>query len=67
MIPWYRVLEILKSDRLLKKSPSFSNVVGFLEDVCLDKFISRFPSNAEGLLVAFEEHLLLSSEETETE
>lgn len=42
VIPRYRVFEMLKSERLLKKSPSFSNVVGFLEDVFLDKFISRF-------------------------
>lgn len=67
MIPRYRVLEILKSERLLKKLPCFSNVVGFMEDVLLDKFISRFPSNGEGLSVAYEEHLLQSSEETETE
>ncbi|KAL8156235.1 hypothetical protein AgCh_001363 [Apium graveolens] len=67
VIPRYRVVEILKLERLLKKSPNFSNVVGFLEDAFLDNFISRFPSNAEELLVACKEHLLQSSEEAETE
>lgn len=53
VIPRYIVLEILKSKRLLKKLPSFPNVVGLPKDVFLDKFISKSPSNAEGLLTAY--------------
>lgn len=67
VIPRYRVLEIIKSKRLLKKQPSFLQVLRLREDEFLDKFISRFPGNAEELLVAYKGHLLVSSEEDELE
>lgn len=67
VIPRYKVLEVLKSKKLLNKQPSFITVLGLPEDVFLDKFISRFPSNAEELLAAYKERLLEPLEETEIE
>ncbi|KAK3002437.1 hypothetical protein RJ639_020955 [Escallonia herrerae] len=57
VIPRYRVLQLLKVKRLLKKDPSFDNVVRLSEDEFLEKFISRFADDAFDLLVAYKGHL----------
>ena len=44
----------------------FCDVVELQEYLFLNKFILRFSNNAKGLLVAIKEHLLHSSEETDT-
>ncbi|XP_059629430.1 transcription termination factor MTERF5, chloroplastic-like [Cornus florida] len=63
VIPRYRVLQILKSKRLLKKEPSFLNVLDLLEGEFLENYISRFEKDVEELLVAYKGHFLDSSEE----
>ncbi|XP_020535589.1 uncharacterized protein LOC105635700 [Jatropha curcas] len=61
VIPRYKVLEILKSKKLLKKDPSFMNVLHLTDEEFLERFISRFPNEAEELLVAYKGHTLDSS------
>ncbi|XP_058186987.1 uncharacterized protein LOC131303938 isoform X2 [Rhododendron vialii] len=52
VLPRYRVLQVLKCKRLLKKEPSL-NVLVLTEEKFLEKFISRFRDDAEDLLVAY--------------
>ncbi|KAA8546885.1 hypothetical protein F0562_003314 [Nyssa sinensis] len=63
VIPRYRVLQLIKVKRLLKKEPSFISVLILPEDEFLEKFISRFRDNAEELLVTYRGDILDSSEE----
>ena len=63
VIPRYRVLQILKSKRLLKKEPSFFKVLDLTDGEFLDKFISRFPDDAEELLVGYKGHILQEVDE----
>ncbi|XP_065863043.1 transcription termination factor MTERF5, chloroplastic-like isoform X2 [Euphorbia lathyris] len=65
VIPRYKVLEIIKSRRLLKKEPLFLNVCHHTEDEFVRKFILRFPDEVEDLLVAYKSHALDSSSEEE--
>ena len=58
VVPRYRVLQLLISKKLLKKVPSFINVLCLSEEEFLDKYISRFRENAEALLVAYKGHYL---------
>ncbi|KAL6959263.1 hypothetical protein U1Q18_039404 [Sarracenia purpurea var. burkii] len=53
VIPRYRVLQVVKSKRLLKKEPSFINVLHMSDDKFCEKFISRFRDDAEELLMAY--------------
>ncbi|KAF5737866.1 hypothetical protein HS088_TW13G00757 [Tripterygium wilfordii] len=62
VIPRYRVIQIMKSKRLLKKEPSFLRTVKLTEDVFLEKYISKFRDHAEELLVAYKGHMLDSPE-----
>ncbi|KAJ4950074.1 hypothetical protein NE237_026906 [Protea cynaroides] len=55
VIPRYRVFEILKSKRLLKKRQSFIQALDLTEEKFIDKFLSRFKDDAEELLVAYKE------------
>ncbi|KAM7513673.1 hypothetical protein LguiA_003256 [Lonicera macranthoides] len=57
VIPRYRVLEVMKSKRLLKKEPSFMNVLSLPEEDFLQKFIFRYRDNAEELMVAYKGHI----------
>lgn len=66
VIPRYRVLQIMKSKRLLKKEPSFLHMLNLTEEVFLTKFIVKFSDHTEELLVAYKGHLLDSSSEDET-
>ncbi|XP_042498134.1 transcription termination factor MTERF5, chloroplastic-like [Macadamia integrifolia] len=66
VIPRYRVIEILKSKRLLKKVPIFLHVVELPEKKFVDRFISRFKDDLEELLVAYKGAVLDSSEEDES-
>ncbi|XP_030973358.1 transcription termination factor MTERF5, chloroplastic [Quercus lobata] len=66
VIPRYRVLQIMKSKRLLKKEPSFLHILNLTEEVFLTKFIAKFSDHTEELLVAYKGHLLDSSSEDET-
>ncbi|KAL5753730.1 hypothetical protein ACOSP7_021950 [Xanthoceras sorbifolium] len=62
VIPRYRVMQILKSKRLLKeKEPSFVHILTFPEGEFLEKFVAKFGDDAEELLVAYKGHLLDSS------
>ena len=65
MIPRYRVLQIMKSKRLLKKEPSFLHMLNLTEEVFLTKFIVKFSDHTEELLVAYKGRLLDSSSEDE--
>ncbi|PSS05881.1 Transcription termination factor like [Actinidia chinensis var. chinensis] len=58
VIPRYRVLQVIKSKRLLMKDPRFLNVLHLSEGEFLEKYISRFTGDAEELLVAYKGHLL---------
>ncbi|KAK6238066.1 hypothetical protein QUC31_003535 [Theobroma cacao] len=66
VIPRYRVLQIIKSKKKLKKELSFLNILDYTENEFL-KFISRFTDNVEELLIAYKAHLLHTSEEEEEE
>ncbi|KAL5751744.1 hypothetical protein ACOSQ2_022251 [Xanthoceras sorbifolium] len=58
VIPRYKVMQILKSKRLLKNDPSFINVLNISEKEFLRRFVSRFRNDAEELLVYYKGHLL---------
>ncbi|XVE86691.1 hypothetical protein DITRI_Ditri18aG0054300 [Diplodiscus trichospermus] len=64
VIPRYRVLQIIKSKKLLKRDPSFSYILEYSENEFL-KFMSRFPDDVEELLRAYRPHLLHTSFEDE--
>ncbi|XP_058186997.1 uncharacterized protein LOC131303944 [Rhododendron vialii] len=53
VIPRYRVLQVIKSKRLLQKGPSFVCVLRLSEEEFLTKFISRFRDDEEELLVTY--------------
>ncbi|XP_021274621.1 uncharacterized protein LOC110409565 [Herrania umbratica] len=57
VIPRYRVLQIIKVKKLLKKEPSFLNLLDYKEREFL-QFISRFTDHVEELLMAYKAHLL---------
>ncbi|KAL5751768.1 hypothetical protein ACOSQ2_022275 [Xanthoceras sorbifolium] len=66
VIPRYRIIQILKSKRLLvKKEPSFLGVLSLSEQDFLEKFVAKFRDDAEELLVAYRGHLLDSSSSQE--
>ncbi|XP_042496544.1 transcription termination factor MTERF5, chloroplastic-like [Macadamia integrifolia] len=65
VIPRYRVIELLKSKRLLKKVPIFLHVVELPEKKFVDRFISRFKDDAE-LAIAYRGDVLDSSKEDES-
>ncbi|KAM2220218.1 hypothetical protein FF1_019296 [Malus domestica] len=62
----YRVLEVIKSKRLLKRDPSFYDALILPENEFLDKFISRFRGDAEELLVTYKAHVLDSTDEEDS-
>ncbi|XVF61733.1 hypothetical protein PTKIN_Ptkin08bG0154200 [Pterospermum kingtungense] len=62
VIPRYRVLQVIKSKKLLKTDLSFLYVLDFTESEFL-KFMSRFPDDLEELLIAFKAHLVYTSSE----
>ncbi|KAH7861411.1 hypothetical protein Vadar_025788 [Vaccinium darrowii] len=53
IIPRYKVLQVVKCKKLLKKEPSLATALGFSEEKFVEKFISRFRDDAEELLVAY--------------
>jgi len=53
VVPRYRVLQVMKCKRLLKKVPSLPNVLNLSEEKFVEKFISPFRDAAEELLVAY--------------
>ncbi|XVF17151.1 hypothetical protein REPUB_Repub10bG0094700 [Reevesia pubescens] len=64
VIPRYRVLQIIKSKKLLKRDPSFLYILEFTENKFLE-FMSRFPDDVEELLIAYKAHLFNTSSEDE--
>ncbi|TXG53991.1 hypothetical protein EZV62_019247 [Acer yangbiense] len=62
LIPRYKVMQILKSKRLLKKEPSFVHALTVSEEKFLDIYVTRFRDDAEDLLVAYKSHSLDSSD-----
>nr|DAD40212.1 TPA_asm: hypothetical protein HUJ06_014535 [Nelumbo nucifera] len=63
VIPRYRVLSILKSKKLLKKNPSFAQVLLLSDEVFKEKFIAMFINDAEELLIAYKGESSDSSDE----
>ncbi|KAK4852697.1 hypothetical protein QYF36_026246 [Acer negundo] len=61
LIPRYKVMQILKSKRLLKKEPSFVRAVTLSEEKFLEMYVTRFRDDAGDLLVAYNGHSLDSS------
>ncbi|XP_038888519.1 transcription termination factor MTERF5, chloroplastic-like [Benincasa hispida] len=53
VLPRYRVLQIVKSKRLMKKHPKFILTLGMSDEDFLDRFVCRFPDNMKDLLVAY--------------
>ncbi|CAK7337904.1 unnamed protein product, partial [Dovyalis caffra] len=66
IIPRYRILDLLKSKKLLRRDPSFLNVLYLTDNAFLEKYVSRFRDCAEELLVVYEGHILDPSSEGET-
>ncbi|KAJ0769857.1 putative transcription regulator mTERF family [Helianthus annuus] len=63
VIPRFKVLNMMMSKRILKKMPSFLNVMRLPEDEFLEKFISKDRNHAEELLLAYKSgDLLLQSD-----
>ncbi|KAK1551640.1 hypothetical protein Q3G72_001803 [Acer saccharum] len=58
LIPRYKVMQILKSKRLLKKEPSFVSVVTLSEEKFLEKYVAKFREDAEDLLAVYKGHSL---------
>ncbi|KAL8104092.1 uncharacterized protein LOC141679938 [Apium graveolens] len=56
VIPRYKVMEILKSKKLLETKTRFVKVLSMKEDIFLDKFVSSYPSEAPQLLLAYKKH-----------
>lgn len=67
VIPRYKVVEMLKSKKLLETQPRFVKVLSLKEDVFLERFISSYPSEAAQLLLAYKGHPSKSSEKREVE
>lgn len=63
VVPRYIVLQILKTKGLLKKEPSFINILHLREEQFLDRFISRFREDAQELLVTYKGGFLDSIED----
>ncbi|KAK3211915.1 hypothetical protein Dsin_016621 [Dipteronia sinensis] len=62
VIPCNRVMQILKSKKLLlKKEPSFGHMLTLSEEKFLEKYVEKFRDDAEELLVAYRGHMLDSS------
>ncbi|KAL5753731.1 hypothetical protein ACOSP7_021951 [Xanthoceras sorbifolium] len=53
VIPRYKVMQILKSKRLLEDDPSFVRVLTLSEEKFSEKYVERFRDDAEELLVAY--------------
>ncbi|XP_023759384.1 transcription termination factor MTERF5, chloroplastic [Lactuca sativa] len=53
VIPRYKILNILTSKKILKKTPKFLNVMWLPEDEFLEKFISKNRDYADELLLAY--------------
>ncbi|KAL5753726.1 hypothetical protein ACOSP7_021946 [Xanthoceras sorbifolium] len=59
VIPRYKVMQILKSKRLLKKKrPSFVNMLSYSNEEFLEKYVARFTDDAEELLIAYKGHFI---------
>ncbi|CAH9146576.1 unnamed protein product [Cuscuta epithymum] len=58
VVPRYRVLNLLKAKKLLKKEPSFFEALSSTEGCFVEKYIAKFPAEAEELLSAYKAHLL---------
>ncbi|XP_023552360.1 uncharacterized protein LOC111810052 isoform X2 [Cucurbita pepo subsp. pepo] len=53
VLPRYRVLQVVKSKRLLMKHPQLIDILGMSDEDFLDKFVHRFPDHVTELLAAF--------------
>lgn len=62
VFPRYQVLNLIKSKKLLKKEPSFVQALCLSEASFLEKYIARFPEEAEELLIAYKGHLQVLDE-----
>ncbi|KAL5820404.1 hypothetical protein ACOSQ3_022286 [Xanthoceras sorbifolium] len=62
VIPRYRVMQIVRLKRLLKKKePSLTSVLNISEKKFLERYVARFRDDTEEFLVAYKGHLLDSS------
>lgn len=57
VIPRYGILQLLISENLLKKNPSFIEMLEMREDIFLKKYILKFRHKSETLLIAYHDHL----------
>ncbi|PIN03019.1 Mitochondrial transcription termination factor, mTERF [Handroanthus impetiginosus] len=64
MIPRYKILEMIKSRKLLKKGPSFLVMLVLPEEKFVERYILRFADDAEEMLAAYYSHLSGSSKGT---
>ncbi|KAL2528062.1 Mitochondrial transcription termination factor family protein [Forsythia ovata] len=60
VVPRYRVLEVLKEKGFVENGPSLLYALRFREEEFVEKFISRFPDDAEELLMAYKSHLVVA-------
>ncbi|KAL5751758.1 hypothetical protein ACOSQ2_022265 [Xanthoceras sorbifolium] len=59
VIPRYKVMQILKSKRLLKKKrPSFVTMLSYSNEEFLERYVARFTDDAEELLMAYNGHFI---------
>uniref|UniRef100_M1A7E2 Uncharacterized protein n=1 Tax=Solanum tuberosum TaxID=4113 RepID=M1A7E2_SOLTU len=52
VIPRYQVFQLIKSKKLMKKDPTFYDMMCLTEHLFLEKYVSRFTEIAEELLMA---------------
>ncbi|PON50880.1 Mitochodrial transcription termination factor [Trema orientale] len=57
VIPRYKVLQVLKSKRLLKNKQSFYTMLHYNEAKFLEEFVLKFRDDAEELLEAYKGHI----------
>lgn len=58
VVPRYKVLQVIKVKKLLKKESNFCNVVYFSNAEFMRKFILRFTDDVDQLLLAYKGHSL---------
>ncbi|KAL6523723.1 hypothetical protein OROGR_017326 [Orobanche gracilis] len=63
IIPRYKLIEMIKSMRLLRKEPRFTTVLLMTHKKLLENYVLRFDNDAKDLQIAYENFLLESSKE----
>ncbi|XP_048141420.1 transcription termination factor MTERF4, chloroplastic isoform X2 [Rhodamnia argentea] len=58
VVPRCRVLQVIKLRGLMKKDPSFTEMLELNEEAFIERFISRFRDDTDQLLIAYKGHIL---------